>query len=277
MKPTSHSDLLSYTSYASNGQFGVICLASSPTGVYPLHRHDYIEVEYLAQGCIDHELNGVAALLSPGDCYGLGLHDLHRFNVREPVLFHNLCISPGQVDPVVRRLLMTQPFPFSGTLSPESLSRVNAWFRSLSALLQAPPPFASERITAYLLLILTEIFSVSHPMPEPDASCYRYVHEALDWISGHYAEPLTLNRLAEAVHLSPCYLSTLFSEYVGCSFIRYLTRVRIEKAQERLIDSDASVTAIAFDCGFGSFSSFTRTFRRYTGQSAQEFRRKWRP
>ena len=47
-------NLLCYTSYAAGGAFGVICQTSSPTGDYPLHRHDYIEVEYLARGRIDH-------------------------------------------------------------------------------------------------------------------------------------------------------------------------------------------------------------------------------
>ena len=89
-------------------------------------------------------------------------------------------------------------------------------------------------------------------------------------------QPITLLRLADAVHLSPSYLSAVFSAQVGCAFVPYLTRLRIEKAQQRLIATDDSVTEIALDCGFGSFSSFSRAFRRFTGRSAGEFRAAWR-
>ncbi len=268
-------NLLCYTSYAAGGAFGVICQTSSPTGDYPLHRHDYIEVEYLARGRIDHELNGVPAQLGPGDCYGLGLHDLHRFRVTEPVAFHNLCIRPSAVDPAVRALLMAQPFPFCGHLSADVRTQVDGWFGALSGLLRAPDRYAAPRVTAYLLLILTAIFAQSRPAPAA-ADGTRCVRDALDWIGAHYAEPITLLRLADAVHLSPSYLSAVFSAQVGCAFVPYLTRLRIEKAQQRLIATDDSVTEIALDCGFGSFSSFSRAFRRFTGRSAGEFRAAWR-
>lgn len=268
-----HSDLLAYQSYLANGPYGVICHTSAHLHAYPLHRHDYIEVEYLAQGKMEHELNGTATMLDTGDCYGLGLHDLHRFRVIDPVIFHNLCISPSQTTPAVRQLLLEQPFPFCGTLSPGSLTQVNVWFAALCAQLRAPAArFAEARVTALLLLILTEIFSVSQPAPESESGCSRYVRDALDWVTAHYAEPITLNQLAAAVHLSPCYLSALFSEQVGCPFVSYLTRVRVEKAQKQLACSDTPITQIALDCGFGSFSAFTRAFRRLTGCSAQEFR-----
>lgn len=267
--------LLRYTSYAANGAFGVICQTSSQTGTYPLHRHDYIEVEYLARGRIAHELNGVSAALGPGDCYGLGLHDLHRFRVTEPVEFHNLCIHPGTVDPAVRALLASQPFPFCGHLPDEVRVQVDGWFAALSAQLRADDPYGAARVTAYLLLILTTIFARSHPVPA-GADGARCVRQALDWIGAHYGEPISLKRMADAVHLSPCYFSTVFSAQVGCAFVPYLTRVRIEKARQRLISTDDAVTDIALDCGFGSFSSFSRAFRRYTGTSAQAFRASWR-
>lgn len=56
----------------------------------------------------------------------------------------------------------------------------------------------------------------------------------------------------------------------------YRTRARIAGAKTRLLDGDAPITAIAFDLGFPGSQYFATAFRRYTGASPREYRRRAR-
>ena len=156
---------------------------------------------------------------------------------------------------------------------------VSAADPAVPALMQRAAALRIDRAPHELLLmdtLLRELLIRISRTFRADKAISPKLHRMLQFVRAHYAEPITLLRLADAVHLSPSYLSAVFSAQVGCAFVPYLTRLRIEKAQQRLIATDDSVTEIALDCGFGSFSSFSRAFRRFTGRSAGEFRAAWR-
>ena len=58
----------------------------------------------------------------------------------------------------------------------------------------------------------------------------------------------------------------------GKNFLDYLSYVRISRAKELLFGSSLSITQVALESGFGSFSSFLRVFRRYTDKTPSEYR-----
>ncbi|MHC4873979.1 MAG: helix-turn-helix domain-containing protein [Planctomycetota bacterium] len=86
--------------------------------------------------------------------------------------------------------------------------------------------------------------------------------------------PITRDDFADLVNLSISQISRLFSAATGKSLITALTELRIEKAQNLLIDSTHSITRIGIEVGFNSFSHFTQTFKKYTGISPSEYRKK---
>lgn len=63
------------------------------------------------------------------------------------------------------------------------------------------------------------------------------IRPALEYISEHYSECITISRLAAAVHLSESYFMNRFKEYVGLSAIEYISHFRIEKACKELAGS----------------------------------------
>lgn len=91
-------------------------------------------------------------------------------------------------------------------------------------------------------------------------------------IAEYYAEPLTLQRLADAVCMSPFHFAKLFKEETGVTPHRYLIEVRIRQAKFLLSYTSQSVASIADDCGFGSASAFSTAFRREVGMGPQAYR-----
>lgn len=97
--------------------------------------------------------------------------------------------------------------------------------------------------------------------------------EACLYISQNCTEPLTLEDAAREVGISKSYFSHLFKDYTQMTFVEYLTRERIRRAEAMMFGgSGEKIIDIAFECGFTSISSFNRTFRKIKGISPREFR-----
>ena len=98
------------------------------------------------------------------------------------------------------------------------------------------------------------------------------VRKAMDFIEQNFSSDISLNLVAEKVHLSPAYLSRIFSRKTGVSFSEYLTEVRLKQAKQRLSLSNASIDEIAVATGFSSNSYFTAVFKKHAGLTPSEYR-----
>lgn len=85
-------------------------------------------------------------------------------------------------------------------------------------------------------------------------------------------EPLGVEDVATLVGLSPFHFLRVFRSVLGVTPHQYLVRVRLRRAA-RLLATDASITSIAYDIGFGDLSNFVRTFHRAAGVSPRGFRK----
>jgi AraC-like DNA-binding protein len=83
----------------------------------------------------------------------------------------------------------------------------------------------------------------------------------------------SLTRMAEEARLSPYHFLRTFEAVAGLTPHQYVMRMRLRRAAVRLVQEQASVLNIAFDCGFGDISNFNRSFRAEFGMSPRVFRR----
>ena len=98
------------------------------------------------------------------------------------------------------------------------------------------------------------------------------VRRARAYIVGHQAEPIALDNVAKAMHVSTFYFCKMFKKATGLTFTEYLGRVRIEKAKTLLLNPHLRISEIAYDVGFQSLTHFNRVFRQVTAQSPTSFR-----
>jgi len=98
------------------------------------------------------------------------------------------------------------------------------------------------------------------------------VARARQYIQDHCDEELSLGVVARHAAMSPFYLCKKFKEVTGFSFTDYVSRLRVEKARELLLDPNQRVSEVAFQTGFQSLSHFNRCFKRITGESPTECR-----
>ena len=99
----------------------------------------------------------------------------------------------------------------------------------------------------------------------PHPSHVRRIGEAMDQIERSCRQPLTLADVASAVGFSPFHFLRVFRQVTGTTPHQYLIGARIRLAARLLLDTDRSVTVIAYDVGFEDLSNFVRTFHRAIG------------
>lgn len=88
---------------------------------------------------------------------------------------------------------------------------------------------------------------------------------------------LSLQDAANHVNISPSHLSKIFSQETGQTFIDFLMKTRIRKAMELLVSTNAKSYEIAYQVGYNDASYFSNLFKRITGMTIREFRKKkWR-
>lgn len=101
----------------------------------------------------------------------------------------------------------------------------------------------------------------------------RIILTAKRYIRNHYAETMSLEQIAKEVCLSSTYFSKLFKQETGSGFLEYLQKVRIEKAQELLRESQMRVRDIAEAVGYRDFKFFNKIFFRETNVKPSEYRK----
>lgn len=102
--------------------------------------------------------------------------------------------------------------------------------------------------------------------------CRKLVKVVRKYVEDHYAYELTLSSLADRFHLNENYLSGLFKQEVGLTFSDYLTKLRMERADELIRENELRLTDIAMLVGYSTPSYFSTAFKKYYGQSPKKYR-----
>lgn len=100
---------------------------------------------------------------------------------------------------------------------------------------------------------------------------HRTINQLLDYINENYDKDIGLTELADLVDLNPAYLSILFKENVGVSYVKYMTDLRIKKAKELLTRGD-KVVEVSSEVGFHNYRYFCDIFKKHTGMTPNEYK-----
>ena len=132
---------------------------------------------------------------------------------------------------------------------------------------------------ALITRLLIGIARANRAAPPPTLSALNHAdHEGVAaraeaFMTAHCHEPLTRARIAAAVNLSEPHLARVFKAATGTTPLARLTALRIARAQALLLESTWSVTTIAGEVGFASFSHFSQAFKRLVGVPPSDYRR----
>ncbi len=140
---------------------------------------------------------------------------------------------------------------------------------------ECPPHEYVEHCHSYQ--VLTEWFSeemkkIAERVSEKKGGKSRIqIQVVKDYIHTYYQKDLTLFELAEVAKMAPTYFSDVFKQEVGTTYIKYLTKVRMERAKE-LLHAGYKVADVSEQIGYRNYRYFCEIFKKYTGMTAQQFK-----
>lgn len=145
--------------------------------------------------------------------------------------------------------------------------------RALTACAQGThhPEAARSLALALAHLAIAELQTAQHPLPQSKAEAT--YQDLRHWLDTYCHQPtMNRDRVADAFALSPAYVSRLFKRFTGESFVDYLTRLRLDFAEQLLRDTELPVGEVAAQCGFSSASYFVRRFHQRRGVTPGDYR-----
>lgn len=242
---------------------------------FPAHFHLELEFLYVIRGRIKVQVGGEYYILNKGDFIIIFPNLVHSYftesDEKETYLIVLNCV-PDILDEYKNTIMFYRPkLPLvrAEKLHPDVK-------HSILAILSMFPYKNQNRllIKAYFLLFAAHIWL--HLDFEPSEKLHVSASSATQivfYLSEHFTEEVTLEKLSRELGINRYTLSRVFSQTIKCSFRNYLHQLRIEHSKKLLNCTDMSIYAIAGECGFGSQQTFNRVFKELSGGTPSEYRR----
>lgn len=254
---------------------------------YPLHSHREYELNFICNGAGVRRIvgdsvetigqydlvliagNQLEHVWEQGECTS---EDIREITIQFSAdLFETGLLSKSQFEPILKMLQQAS----HGLCFPvEAIMKVYSELDTLASNADSFEQMIScIRILHKLSGFEGRVLATSAFAKIPRSHEFDRIERIQHYVHDHYAEPLTLEKLADMISMSPSSCSRYFRTHAGRTISDYIVDVRLGNAARALVDTNQSISAICFDCGFNNLSNFNRVFKARKGVTPGEFRR----
>jgi AraC-like DNA-binding protein len=264
-------------------------LKNSPVKNITFQSHDNYEIFYFHEGSGHYLIGDTIHVLTVGSLIIMHGMTLHTPFSQEPSLPYVRTLV--NFDPAYFRMASEQlfgckilePFEMLGNGKVQLTDTEKAEFEAVLAIMNGlynkQDAISYYRFHLALLDCLLLIYTYfQKPVAGTRGSLSgkaHHVQQVLYYLEQHYKEDLTLDRVAEHLHLNKHYLSRVFRQVTGMTLFEYLSIRRINQAKVLfLIEPDKTIADICYDIGFNNNSHFSRVFKQMVGMTPEHYRGK---
>lgn len=248
------------------------------------HLHNHYEIYYLCRGERYYVIRDEIYRIAAGDLIIIPKHELHRTadtgvadHERILINFHE-----EQLEGIAEadRQVLLKPF-WQGIPQMRLEMHEQNWVESiLEKMLKEKKDkmllhelSLKAKLVELLLFIARKHPEKSRVVSELDSPVHQKISRIIKYIHSHYSIQLRLKEVAALFELSPSYVSRMFKQATGFSFIEYVNAVRIKEAQRLLRETEKKVIEIASEVGFDNIAHFGRVYKQVTKQSPLQYRK----
>lgn len=239
------------------------------------HYHEFCKLLLLVSGSGGYSVEGQRYSLQSGDIVLVGSRAVHRPEFAPDAPYERIIVY---IDPEFLRRASTPDCDllaiFSGKGGHVLRSAQKQRLFAQASLLEKDLAdreygrviLSTGTLLRLLVQIGQELRREDAPLPEPIQPQNERILQIMDFVHTHLAEDLTIDQLAEQFYMSKFHMMRLFRAETGQSIYGYLTQRRLIRARE-LIAGGMAATEAAFRSGFGSYSAFTRAYKKQFGST----------
>lgn len=221
---------------------------------------DFVDISYVISGQAEYYINGTKHIVSSGDllCIPYGSR---RSATCSPDTLMELYSINGKIRNIDGKDFEL-PLPLICNIG---LHRdILDLYSNLKTVWTLKDPGYILRARGLYLMILQRFFQIIIFQKDTSIMDTR-IKKTLHYMSNHYNEPLTVQKMAEMSNLSNMYFGNLFKTETGMSFKNFLTLIRMNRAEEMLYSGEYKIHEVADACGFSDVFYFSRIFKKNRG------------
>jgi AraC-like DNA-binding protein len=237
---------------------------------------DYYLLHHILSGKGTYTCQGITYRLGAGDSFLIEPGKLISYTADEENPWHYrwLAFEGRRAALLLNQAGLSSQQPIVHTGRSRSISVL---YHQVQAAFQARMPNANLKATGYLHLLLAEYSEALQPQqpsnPQQASGTEQIVQQAVHYLSTQYAEPITIELMAEALGYNRAYLSTLFKKQTGLTPVSFLLKLRIDKARLLLRERpELTIEQIASSVGFQDPLYFSKQFKRLYSTSPTDYR-----
>lgn len=242
-------------------------------GIFHLHKE--MEVLLVLEGEAQLHIDGASYTVSKGNLVILAPYTLHRYTLFADQDFKHYCLC-FDLDVLYDKQLKNNIENHS-VLPPRIIqdgTRCAEFIKQTFIALHGKKPGWDLCVIGNLSLFFS-VLKADGYLQENDHPVSQSLYlKIFNYISQNFKKDITSSELAGELGFHQSYFCRLFRKGFGESFQNYLCAYRIEKSKYMLRQSELSVSQIASDVGFSSFSYYSKKFKAYNGITPSEYRKR---
>lgn len=239
-----------------------------------LHGHDFYELDIIADGESESNLNGKAHEVRRGQVFFLTPADFHDLAEGKPLFIYNVHFAADTVSSrILERLVSSKKRLFvPDDAHFEKITHLVTIMESLQGENFGRDPIISRLLECVLLLLTASAKGGSEDDAIHSTRENKPIQKAVTYVHEHFKENPSLSEIASVAALNERYFCTCFREYTGKTYKEYLKELKLSYARRLLLVSEMSVTEIAESSGYSTQSHFNREFKERYGVSPLKMR-----
>ena len=246
------------------------------------HWHEELEIVYTLRGHSIHYIDGMRICSNPGRLIVVNSESAHNIIPDRAVYGDG---GKVVVVLIISRELLEEVFPNFKSMyflneKETACPEIGALMQELSRYDDMVKLSAYEKIYIRGLVLQLLYHITQEGVAERDAILpinnqknIERLKGVMQYIENHYKEKLTQCEIAEKFYFSKEYFARFFKKHTGMTFVEYLTKYRLQKAQTQLLSSDASILDVALNNGFSDDRRLILAFKKQYGITPFQYRK----
>ena len=239
---------------------------------YPLHFHDFYEIELVIEGKGSQIINGNKYEMTPNTLFLYHINDYHEIFADEPLLIYNIAFNRVVIDETTISDIFDYENEIVISLSNHRLNQITNIMEMIKDIYESSRTnkkmILSHLLNAMLLIAIgsEQKEKIHNAQDASFNNILRYIHE-------NFRRSPSLDEISAYSGYQKNYFCDLFKKKTSMTYIEYLTAYKLNYSKKLLKVTNKTIKEIAEECGFNSANNFIREFKKKFNITPKQYRK----